>query len=228
MSIKEMPPATRPREKLLAHGAQALADVELLALLLRTGGDEGVLEFAERLLQEHDGLLGLARREIDALLQSRGVGPANATELAAAFELANRMASATRRRERPALTSPELVVAHLRELVLLGHECFWCLPLDPRHGLIGEPRQISQGDVDSTDAGPRAFFRAALAAGASTCVAVHNHPSGDPSASFADLGVTTRLVAAGRAVDVRLVDHLVVGDRGRFVSIKRTHPECFH
>ena len=217
----------RPREKALHSGVQSLSDIELLALLLRTGGDEGVLEFADRLLLEHDGLLGLSRREIDTLLESRGVGPAKATELAAAFELANRVASATRRRERPKLTSPEAAVEHLRELVLLDHERFWCLPLDPRSGLIGEPRQISQGDVDGTDAGPRAFFRAALTAGATSCIAVHNHPTGDPAASPADLAVTVRLVAAGRTLDVRLVDHLIIGDQGRFVSIRRNHPECF-
>lgn len=218
----------RPREKALHSGIQSLSDAELLALLLRTGGDEGVLEFADRLLLEHDGLLGLSRCEMDLLLASRGVGPARATELAAAFELANRVASAARRRERPRLTSPELAVEHLRELVLLDHERFWCLPLDPRSGLIGEPRQISQGDIDGTDAGPRAFFRAALSAGATSCIAVHNHPTGDPSASAADLAVTTRLAVAGRMVDIRLVDHLVIGDQGRFVSIRRNHPECFH
>lgn len=217
----------RPREKALHSGIQSLSDTELLALLLRTGGDEGVLEFADRLLLEHDGLLGLSRRELDTLLESRGVGPAKATELAAAFELANRVATATRRRERPKLTSPEAAVEHLRELVLLDHERFWCLPLDPRSGLIGEPRQISQGDVDGTDAGPRAFFRAALTAGATSCIAVHNHPTGDPSASAADLAVTTRLVAAGRTLDVKLVDHLIIGDQGRFVSIRRNHPDCF-
>jgi DNA repair protein RadC len=217
----------RPREKALHSGIQSLSDTELLALLLRTGGEEGVLEFADRLLLEHDGLLGLARREIDTLLTSRGIGPARAAELAAAFELANRVASATRRRERPKLTSPELAVEHLRELVLLDHECFWCLPLDARSGLIGEPRRVSQGDVDGTDAGPRVFFRAALAAGATSCIAVHNHPTGDPTASPADLAVTSRLVAAGRTIDVRLVDHLIIGDQGRFVSIRRQHPDCF-
>ena len=218
----------RPREKALHSGIRSLSDTELLALLLRTGGgDEGVLEFADRLLADLDGLLGLARSEIDTLLEARGLGPAKATELAAAFELANRVASAIRRRERPKLISPELTVEYLRELVLLDHERFWCLPLDPRSGLIGEPRQISQGDVDGTDAGPRAFFRAALTAGATSCIAVHNHPTGDPSASPADLAVTVRLVAAGRTLDVKLVDHVIIGDTGRFVSIRRDHPECF-
>ena len=220
--------ADRPREKALHSGVRSLSDGELLALLLRTGaGDEGVMEFADRLLADHDGLLGLSRSEIGTLLDARGLGPAKATELAAAFELANRVANATRRRERPKLNSPEATVAHLGELVLLDHERFWCLPLDSRSGLIGEPRQISQGDVDGTDAGPRAFFRAALTAGATTCIAVHNHPSGDPSPSAADRTVTVRLVAAGRAVDVLLVDHMIIGDGGRFVSLRRDCPELF-
>jgi DNA repair protein RadC len=218
----------RPREKALHSGIRSLGDEELLALLLRTGaGEEGVLEFAERLLSDYDGLLGLARSDLDRLLMARGIGPAKATELAAAFELANRVASATRRRERPKLNSPEATMLHLRELVLLDHERFWCLPLDPRCALIGEPRQISQGDVDGTDAGPRAFYRMALTAGATSCIAVHNHPTGDPSPSAADRSVTLRLVAAGRAVDVPLADHMIIGDGGRFVSLRRECPELF-
>ena len=226
--LERLHAADRPREKALHSGVRSLSDAELLALLLRTGaGDEGVMEFADRLLADHDGLLGLSRSDIDTLLEARGLGPAKATELAAAFELANRVANATRRRERPKLNSPEATIAHLGELVLLDHERFWCLPLDPRSALIGEPRQVSQGDVDGTDAGPRAFFRAALTAGATTCIAVHNHPSGDPSPSAADRAVTIRLVAAGRAVDVLLVDHMIIGDGGRFVSLRRDCPELF-
>ncbi len=220
--------ADRPREKALHSGIRSLSDNELLALLLRTGaGEEGVMEFAERLLNDYDGLLGIARSDIDALLQAHGIGPAKATELAAAFELANRVANATRRRERPILNSPEAAVAHLKEVVLLDHERFYCLPLDARSGLIGEPRQVSQGDVDGTDAGPRAFFRMALSAGATSCIAVHNHPTGDPSPSAADRAVTVRLVAAGRTIDVRLVDHMIIGDGGRFVSLRRDCPELF-
>jgi DNA repair protein RadC len=86
---------------------------------------------------------------------------------------------------------------------------------------------VSKGDVDGTDAGPRAFFRLALAAGATTCIAVHNHPGGDPTPSAADRAATSRLVAAGRTVDVALVDHLVLGAAGRWTSLRRKHPELF-
>ncbi len=109
----------------------------------------------------------------------------------------------------------------------LGHEELWCLPLDPQSRLIGEPQVISRGDVDGTDAGPRCFFRAALSAGATSCVAAHNHPNGDPTPSLADRAVTRRLFAAGRLVDLPLVDHIVIAAGGAFVSLLTSCPECF-
>jgi DNA repair protein RadC len=226
--LERLPEQERPREKALRSGIEVLGDDELLALLLRTGGGgEGVLEFARRLLADHDGLAGLAGLDIGELCSAHGVGPAKAAEIAAAFELGRRLRLA-RRRERPTLRTPEEVVAALGpDLLALRHEELWCLPLDPRSRLLGEPRMVSRGDVDGTDAGPRAFFRIALAAGATTCIAVHNHPSGDATPSAADRAVTQRLVAAGRAIDVGLVDHVVIGDGGRFTSLRRSDPALF-
>lgn len=227
--MERLNPEDRPREKALKSGIDSLGDAELLALLLRTGhGDEGVLEMADRLLHDHDGLLGLARCDLDALCQARGLGPAKATEIAAAFELGSRLAQAQRRRERPRLALPEDVAAFFAtELAILDHERFWCLALDSRLGLIGEPRLISKGDVDGTDATPREFFRHALLANASSCIAVHNHPTGDPAPSPADKQVTVRLVAAGRHLGLTLADHVVLGDGGRFASLRRDAPECW-
>jgi DNA repair protein RadC len=218
----------RPREKALRGGIDTLADVELVALLLRTGsGSEGVLELAQRLLDEHHGIPGLARKLVEELAVYKGLGPAKAAELAAAFEIGRRLASAVLR-DRPTLKTPEAIAALLAGLAAgLAHEEFWCLPLDARSRLIGEPRQIARGDIDSTDAPPRAFCRAALSAGAVATVAVHNHPSGDPTPSAADIQVTIRLVLACRAIDVPLHDHLVLGDAGRFFSIRRSHPQCW-
>ncbi len=218
----------RPREKALRAGIASLDDAELVALLLRTGaGDEGVLELAARLLHQHGGLAGLARQRVEELADERGLGPAKAAELAAACELGRRLASAALR-ERPVLATPEAAATLLAPLATaLAHEEFWCLPLDPRARLIGEPRVIARGDVDGTEAPPRAFFRAALAAGATGAIAVHNHPTGDPSPSAADREVTRRLIAAGRAIDLPLHDHLVLGDGGRFTSLRRTFPELW-
>ena len=220
--------ADRPREKARRGGVESLSDVELIALLLRTGnGSEGVLELAQRLLDEHHGITGLARKQVEELAAYKGLGPAKAAELAAACEIGRRLSSAALR-DRPALKTPEAIADLLFGLAAgLAHEEFWCLPLDARSRLIGEPRQIARGDIDGTDAPPRAFCRVALTAGAVAAVAVHNHPSGDPTPSAADIQVTMRLVLACRAVDVPLHDHLVLGDGGRFHSLRRTHPHCW-
>lgn len=227
--LERLSPEDRPREKAMKSGINALSDAELIALLLRTGhGDEGVLEFAERLLLDHDGLVGLSRTDLDALCRSRGLGPAKATEIAAAFELGSRLALAQRRRDRPRLSTPEECGAFLAaEFVRLDHEQFWCLALDARLTLIGEPHLISKGDVDGTEATPREFFRHAVLANASSCLAAHNHPTGDPTPSSADRAVTVRLVTVGRHLGVPLSDHLIMGDGGRFTSMRRDCPECW-
>lgn len=217
----------QPREKAQTQGIASLADAELIALLLRTGGSEGVIELAERLLSDYDGLLGLAACDVQELARERGLGAAKACELAAAFEIGRRLARA-RRRSRSPLRDPESVAALVAaELAPLRHEELWCLPLDARSCLIGEPRIVSRGDIDGTDAGPRAFYRCALLAHASSAIAVHNHPTGSAEPSPADLAVTRRLVAAGRSVDVALQDHLIIGDGGRHHSLRRSNPELF-
>ena len=226
--LDQTPKNQQPREKARHYGIGALADHELLAVLLRTGQNgEGVLEMAQRLLRDHDGLIGLADLDVEELLQAEGLGPAKATEIAAAFELGRRLAKA-KRAERVILRQPEDVAALLaQEMAPLRHEELWCLPLDTHSRLIGEPRMISRGDIDGTDAGPRAFFRKALQAGAANTIAVHNHPSGNPEASAADLEVTKHLRAAGSLVDVQLQDHIIIGDGGTYHSIRRSHPNLF-
>lgn len=225
--LDQLPAYLRPRERAQALGVGLLTESELLAIILGTGGKHGVLELAERLLIDHEGLPGLAGSDIDELMQREGLGPAKATEVAAAFELGRRLAQAERRK-RPVLQSPEEAVALISaELAALPHEEFWLLALDVRSRLIGEPRAISRGDVDGTEAGPRAFFRTALAARATSAIAVHNHPSGDATASQADLAITRRLVEAGRILEIPLADHLIIA-AGNFTSLRRERPELFH
>ncbi len=225
--LRELPDHLRPRERARWYGIERLADAELLAVLLRTGGSEGVLEMAERLLRDHDGLLGLADRDVAELARQHGLGPAKATEIAAAFELGRRIAAA-RRAVRPVLRTPEQVAEIMRhDLVPLDHEQFWCLPLDTRSRLVGEPRMVSKGDVDGTDAAARTFFRIALRANASSAVAVHNHPTGDPGVSPADVAVTRSLLAAGRLIGIPLVDHVVLGEGGELVSLRRCQGELW-
>jgi len=226
--LEAMAVSERPREKALSSGVEALSDTELVALVLRTGlPQEGVLEAAGRLLRERDGLAGLARCSAGDLAARSGIGPARAAQLAAAFEIGRRIAKATLR-ERPVVRTAEAVAALLAPLsASLGHEELWCLALDAQSRVIGEPRVVSKGDVDGTDAGPRAFFRMALSAGATSCIAVHNHPGGDPTPSAQDRAVTQRLAEAGRTLDVPLVDHVVLAAGGRWASLRSLDPGCF-
>lgn len=208
-----------------AYGAQALSDEQIVAALVGPNSNPGrALACARDLLSQ--GLLDLAGRDLESHIMD-GLSPLNSARLVAAFELARRVSRA-QRRERPRCASPEEVVALMApDLSPLAHEVLLCLPLDSHSRLIGQPRTISTGDVDGTDAGPRPFFRNALQTGAVRAIAVHNHPGGDPTPSAADIVVTQRLVAAGRMVDVLLADHIVIGDGGRFISLRRSQPDLF-
>jgi DNA repair protein RadC len=217
----------RPREKALRSGVGELNDDELIAILLGTGGKQGVMEAAHAVLLTCGGLAGLARTSLQALQEITGIGEAKACELAVACEIGRRLAEA-RLRERPEISAPETVAALMAPLIVsLDHERLWVLPLDVRRRLIGAPRQVTQGDVDGTEAGPRIVLRSVLAAGAVAFVVVHNHPSGDPTPSSGDLVVTRRLVAAARVVDVTCEDHVVLAAGGACVSMRRDHPELW-
>ncbi len=155
-----------------------------------------------------------------------GVSPGPARRLAAALELHRRLV-AWSVPIRPTITTPEDAMAVLTPMCTLAEEHFWCLALNAGKRLIGEPIQISMGDVDSCDAGPRSFYRAAVKRGATSVIAAHNHPSGDLTISAADMTVTRRLVAAGRMLDVPLMDHIVVAADLRWASLRRDVPDCF-
>jgi len=211
MSIKHLPAATRPREKLLAHGAQALADVELLALLLRTGaGGVGVLQLAERLLGEFGGLAGLLHASPAQLARARGVGPAKQAELGAVREIARR-ALAQQLKAAPVFDAPQKVKDFVAlRLGGLPHEVFAVLYLDAQHRLI-EMQELFRGSLAQTSVYPREVLRQALLLNAGAAILVHNHPSGVAEPSRADEALTASLVAALRMIEVRVLDHLVVG-----------------
>lgn len=171
-------------------------------------------------------VLGLASCTEAQLMATLAIRRPAARRLRLAFALHRRLL-ATAIPELRRLRQPEDVAVVMRPLVQIDHERLWCLPLDPRCRLIGEPIEVARGDVDGTEAGPRSACRAALRAGASSMIVAHNHPSGDPSPSAADAAVTRRLAAAGRAVDVPLNDHVVVCADGRFASLRRDQPELF-
>ena len=217
--VAEMPATDRPRERLERLGPQALTSAELLAILLRTGtAAEGVLQLASRLLGDHDGLRGLAGADLPTLAGTRGVGAAKATTVAAAFELGRRLALEGDD-PRPRIEGPKDIARQVRgELELLQQEELRVLVLDTKHHLIAAP-MVYRGSVNSAPARVAEILREAVRRNAWTVAVAHNHPSGDPAPSVADVEFTRALVEAGDLLDIGILDHVVFG-RGRYVSMR--------
>ena len=211
MPLKDLPPDARPREKLLARGAAALSDTELLALLLRTGtAGRGVLQMARELLDGFGGVAGLLHASAEDLRRFKGLGgAAKRAELLAVLELARR-ALAEQLRQRPALDSAEAVKDYLRlHLAQRPHEVFALLLLDSGHRLIAL-EELFRGTLAHSSVYPREVVLRALHHHAAAVVLAHNHPSGRVEPSAADQALTERLRAALALVDVCVLDHVIV------------------
>jgi DNA repair protein RadC len=225
LRIKDLPDAERPRERLLMHGADALRNSELVAILLRTGM-KGVsaIQIAEQLLQKFSTLENLAKASLDDIRKIKGIGRDKAIALKSAFTLARRMAQELQR-DMPLLDNPVTIADLLREDNRMYEvENFQVILLNTRRRLI-RVEQISQGTLDTILVHPREVFKAAIAAGASAIVLAHNHPSGDPSPSEADIKVTRDLIRAGQLLKIEVLDHIILGrateERPRdFVSLR--------
>lgn len=218
MSLKSLPHALRPREKLLAQGAQALADAELLAVLLRTGhAGQDVLGFSQSLIDRAGGLAGLLQRLPTGLAELPGLGPARRAELGAVMELARRTLGEGLR-VKPVFDSPARVREFLQlELAEREHEVFMVLFLDAKHAMIAaEP--LFRGTLTQTSVYPREVVKRALAHNAAAVVLAHNHPSGCAEPSPADAQITRVLRESLALVDVRVLDHFVV-TRGTVTSL---------
>ena len=218
MSLKDLPAALRPREKLLARGPGALADAELLALLLRTGlPGKGVLALATELLQAFGGFGGLLQRQAEDFRRIKGLGPAKRAELAGVLEMARR-ALAQQLERGPVFDAPARVKDFVAlQLGGLPREVFAVMFLDSQHRLI-EWRELFQGTLTQTSVYPREVLRQAMALNAGAVILAHNHPSGLAEPSRADEFLTQSLKNALAMVDVRVLDHLVVG-QGQVVSL---------
>lgn len=214
MALKDIPPDARPREKLLQQGPAALADAELLAVLLRTGlQGESVLSFAQRLLDEFDGLPGLLNAQPEDLARIRGLGPAKRAEVAAVVELARR-SLAQQLEQRPVFDSPEKVRDFLAlTLAQREHEVFTVLFLDAQNRLL-RCEEMFRGTLTRASVYPREVIKRCLDLGAAAVILAHNHPSGTPEPSSADEALTRALSEALGHIDVRVLDHFVVGRGG--------------
>ncbi len=211
--IKDMAAKDRPRERLAAKGADALSDADLVAILLRTGTKGySAIHVAQQLLAKFGTLENLARASPDELRQIKGVGRDKAIALKSAFTLAQRMARELQL-EAPVLDTPERIADVLREESRLHQvEHFSVVLLNTRRKLI-RVEQISQGTLDTILVHPREVFKRAIAANASAIVLVHNHPSGDPTPSEADIKVTRDLIRAGQLLKIDVLDHVIIGKR---------------
>lgn len=215
--MKHIPRDARPREKLLALGPAALADVELIALLLRTGlKGTPVLQLAQALLEAFGGIAGLLHAQRDDLKRIKGLGPAKRAEVSAVLELARRSLRQTLEAG-PVFDAPERVREYLQlQLAQREHEVFAVLFLDAQHRLIRFD-EMFRGTLAQTSVYPREVVRRALELNAAAVILAHNHPSGHPEPSRADEFLTQSLKSALQLVDVRVLDHLVVA-RAQVVS----------
>ena len=215
MNLQQWPAQERPRERLLAAGPQQLSDAELLALLLGSSGLRGsnVVDLARGLLTAHHSLRELLSADRAALLATPGLGVAGYCRLQAALELARRH-YAEALRSGPLLDSPaathQFLISRLRDQT---YELFCCLHLDNRHRLIAFD-ELFRGTIDGASVHPREVVKQALSRNAAAVILAHNHPSGVAEPSQADELITVRLREALALVDIRVLDHCIVGDNG--------------
>ena len=217
--ISDMAESERPRERLAKHGTQVLTNAELLAILLRVGvKGENAVDLGRRLLNDFGGITGLHRAPFDLVCDERGMGPAKTAQIKAALELGHRMAQESRE-EIPTVHSPEEAAnLVMHRMSALEQEELHVMLLDTRNRVI-RIDQVYRGSVNSSQAHVGELFKTAIRHNAPNVIVVHNHPRGDPEPSPDDVAVTRALVEAGKLLDIKVLDHLVIGN-GRFVSLK--------
>ena len=211
LRLTDQPASERPRERLAAKGADALSNAELIAILLRTGlKGANAVEIGRQLFSQFGSLQALARASVADLRKIKGIGRDKAVTLMAAFALAHKMAVELQE-ESPVLDHPENVVALLRAKNLVKNvETLQVLSLNRRHRLV-RVDEIADGTLDTLLVHPREVFKHAIAANAAAIVLAHNHPSGDPAPSEADIKVTRDLIRAGQLLKIDVLDHVIIG-----------------
>lgn len=214
-----MPTTERPRERIQTIGEQALSITELLAVIIGTGnGDDNVLQLAQLLLSKMDGLPGLYQASLTELQSFRGIGRVKASRIKAALELGRRLVT-TPTIERPMVVSPaDAANLLMSEMMFLEQEHMRLILLDTRNRVISMPT-IYKGSLNTSVIRVGELFRAAIKENAAAFIAVHNHPSTDPSPSPEDVAVTRKIYEAGHLMGIELLDHVIIGQQ-RFVSMR--------
>ena len=219
--IKNWPQGERPAERLLKHGPESLSDAQLLAIILRTGGDKGVISLAMELLDKFKSLRNIDDSSISELSAIKGLGIAKTAQIKAAFELGKRLMSESFELS-PVFSSGLNVYSYFApRLKNLKKEVFITVLLDAKNRLINEKQydKVSEGSLTKSIIHPREAFREAIRESAASVIFVHNHPSGDPSPSPDDIAVTERLRKAGEIIGISVIDHIIIGD-GKYISLK--------
>jgi DNA repair protein RadC len=218
-TIKEMSEEDRPRERLAKLGPQSLTTAELLAILLRVGMvGETAVQVGQRLLQTFGGISGIHRASFDELSNQKGIKLAKAAQIKAAIELGRRLVLESPD-ERPIVHCPADAAEMVQyEMSALEQEELRVMLLDTRNR-VQHIETIYRGSVNSSQVRIAEVFKAAIRRNATNLIVVHNHPSGDPTPSPDDVAITRAILQAGELLDVKLLDHIIVGS-GRFVSLK--------
>ncbi len=218
-TIEAMTRNERPRERLEQLGAGALGDAELLAIILRTGyKGVNVIQLAQELLMNCGRLGGLARTPLATLAEQKGMGKVKAIELAAAFELGRRAMNANLG-DQPQIKSPEDAARLLTDMGALEKEEMRVLLLNQKNRVCSI-RRVYEGSLHTTVVRIGELFQDAVRENAAALIVAHNHPSGDPTPSPEDAALTREIVKAGHLLDIEVLDHVVIGAAGRFVSLK--------
>ena len=217
VGLKSLPASVRPRERLVHSGPGALSDAELLAIILRTGTQtSNVLVLAGQLLARHSGLGGLDRAAVSELCSTKGLGEAKAVQIKAAFELGRRLTSLTPG-ARPQVRAPQDVVnLFIDQMSALPQEHLRVVLLNTKNQVLAAP-DVYKGSLNASAVRVGEVFREAIRENSAALILIHNHPSGDPTPSPEDVNVTRQFVEAGELLDIDVLDHLVIGQRGHSV-----------
>lgn len=219
-TVHDLPLSERPRERLLKLGVEVLSAQEVLALILGRGiKDESVMVTSQKLLSKFGNLKNIAAASVEELTEIKGIGPAKAAQIKAAFELSKRLENSFDEGQKTTVKSPEDAIKSVKnQLKGKKKEHFLILSLDTRNHLINT-HTISIGSLDSSIVHPREVFKEAISSTAASVIFVHNHPSGDPTPSEDDVKLTKRLVEAGEILGIEVLDHIIVCDRD-YLSMK--------
>jgi len=219
LTLKEIPEQQRPRERLLSLGASSLSDIELLAIILRTGAKNvSAIDLAGQLLKRFDNLRGLLEASIEEMAEVKGIGKVKAVQIKAALEISRRLMMSPAS-ERVIIKSPDDVAALvMNDMRNLDKEYFRILLLNTKNHVLSI-ETINIGTLNSSMVHPREIFKAAIKKSAAALILLHNHPSGDPSPSRDDINITKRIIQSGDILGISVLDHIIIGDN-RFISLR--------